>query len=366
MKDPFVTIIVLCWNSLADIADCLNSINNQTYTNFKIVIIDNCSTDGTVKYIQENYPHIKVIKLSKNYGYRRGNSIGMKSVKGDFLVICNDDIRVQMNWLDEMVRAMHDDVGLVTPLILFDQDPEIVNAAGNTLHYSGMCGPRGKNDLREMHEAPITVSAVSGCCFMVRRELLHSLGYFSTDFDRLDVGWHASFEEVDLGWRAMLRGYRIQYAPKSVMYHKYKQPEMFHSRFGAYEWGRYLIILRNYSIFSLLMLFPLLVFQEICAWGYALSKGKAHFSAKLNVMKWLVTHPQGILTMRESIQKTRLVSDYDVVRQLDSMLSLSGDGKRGKLSLAINYFFKTVSFAYFQIFIGFLRVESFLNSNKNY
>ena len=91
---------------------------------------------------------------------------------------------------------------MVTPLILLAEHKELVNSAGNTLHFSGIYGPRGKGEPKQRHEARRTLAAASGCCFMIRRDLMHRLGCFSADFDQLDVGWHASFEDVDLSWRA--------------------------------------------------------------------------------------------------------------------------------------------------------------------
>ena len=111
------------------------------------------------------------------------------------------------------VMAEDDEIGMVTPMILLAEHKELVNSAGNTLHFSGIYGPRGKGDPKQQHETRQILAAVSGCCFMIRRDLMQRLGGFSTDFDQLDVGWHASFEDVDLGWRAQLSGYRIEYVP---------------------------------------------------------------------------------------------------------------------------------------------------------
>ena len=358
MREPLVTIIILTWNSRADIDDCLNTMTVQTYSNFKILVVDSHSSDRTAEYVQKRYPLVKVMKLEKNEGYRRGNAIGAKVAEGDFVVICNDDVKVEKTWLAEMVRAMQEGVGLVTPMILVEQNHHLINAAGNTLHYSAMYGPRGKNEPREMHVLPKSVAAVSGCCFMIRRELLTQIGFFSSDFDRLDVGWHASFEDVDLGWRAMMRGYRIAYAPDSVMYHKYKQPEMFPSRFGAYEWGRYLTAFRNYSLLSLLILMPILFFQELTALGYALVNGKPYLLAKWGVMRWLLSHPRDLWQMRQHVQKLRMVPDYKIVRQMDATLSLSRSFGKGSVARAVDFIFRAGSFVYYRLFLCLLKIQS--------
>lgn len=359
MAEPLVTIIVLTWNSKEDIDDCLLSMLKQSYSNYKIMVLDSCSSDGTVEHIRINYPVVDIVALETNEGYRRGNVIGMKRAEGEFIVICNDDVEVDHNWLSAMVDEMcKSDVGIVTPLILMHHDRDVVNVAGNILHYSGIYGPRGKGELRQAHVFEKVVAAVSGCCFMIRRDLMLQLSYFSSDFDQFDPGWHASFEDVDLGWRALMAGYKIKYVPESVMYHKYKQPDMFAARFGAYEWGRYLSVVRNYHWLTLLTLTPVSVTLEIMAWIYACVKGAAYLKAKTAVMKWLITHPRDILKMRQAIQQIRVVHDYDIVKHMDSKLSIGRSP--GNIMNSLIQFISTI---YYYILLFVLKLHKLITYN---
>ena len=138
-------------------------------------------------------------------------------------------------------------------------------------------------------------------------------GAFSTDFDQLDTGYHASFEDLDLSWRARLAGYRVGYVPDSVMYHKQRPQPLVPGRFCSYEWGRYLVVLRNYGFASLLLLFPALVALELAMWVYALRKGRPWVSAKWKVMQWLLSHVSQIREMRRAVQAKRRVTDWDIV-----------------------------------------------------
>lgn len=361
MLDPSVTIIVLTWNSRQHIDDCLTTMLRQTYSDYHILVVDSCSNDGTAEHVRANYPEVEVVELSQNMGYRLGNAYGMQRAKGEYIVVCNDDVEVERSWLAEMVKVMEEDncIGIVTPLILLAEHKELVNSAGNTVHFSGMYGPRGKGEPKQRHEARRTLAAVSGCCFMIRRDLMHRLGGFSTDFDQLDVGWHASFEDVDLCWRAQMIGYRIEYVPASIMYHKYKQPDLFPSRFGAYEWGRYLTICRNYSSSTLLMLVPLLVALELMAWAYAISKGIPHVIAKARVMWWILRHPRDIWTMRQRVQAVRTKSDLEIVSHMSSILSLYQQMGGSKIAKATDIIFGLFSRFYYRALLAFLRAQSF-------
>ena len=359
MLDPSVTIIVLIWNSRRHIDSCLTTMLSQTYPNYHILVVDSHSDDGTSEYIRTNYPEVEVVELSRNMGYRRGNAYGMQCAKGDYIVVCNDDVEVERTWLAEMVKVMEEDdcIGIVTPMILLADKPALINSAGNTLHFSGMYGPRGKGEPKQRHEVRQNLAAASGCCFMIRRDLMHRLGGFSTDFDQLDTGWHASFEDVDLGWRAQMMGYRIEYVPASIMYHKYKQPDLFPSRFGAYEWGRYLTIYRNYSLSALLMLVPFILVLELMAWAYAISKGRSHVIAKARVMWWILRHPRDIRTMRQRVQALRTESDLKIVLHMNATLSLGHQLGEGKIAKAVDDAFGLVSHFYYQVLLAFLRVQ---------
>jgi GT2 family glycosyltransferase len=354
---PFVTIIVLTFNSINEIDECLSSMLRQTYPNFSILLIDSCSSDGTVEHVRTHFPKISIVELKTNEGYRRGNAFGMKVAEGDLVVVCNDDVMVESEWLRAMVDVMSDGiVGIVTPMILLADNPDVVNAAGNTLHFTGMYGPRGKNENRRLHEKQRTVAAASGCCFMVSRELLTKLNGFSTDFDIYNTGWHASFEDVDFGWRLQLLGYRIEYTPSAIMYHKYQQPDMLPTRFASYEWGRYITILRCYESVTIVLLIPLLIVIELCAWIYATSKGCDYVKAKWGVMNWIFRNIKEIMRMRQRVQAMRKVSDLEIVRRMDQELNLSGSLGSNVINRTLALIFTKVSKLYYRALVKALSI----------
>ncbi|MFN8465865.1 MAG: glycosyltransferase family 2 protein [Caldilineaceae bacterium] len=313
-----VTIIVLTWNSLRHVDSCLSSLLQQSYRDYTIHVYDSCSSDSTVEFIKSHYPQVAVTQLHENLGYRRGNALAMAQTDTDYIVVCNDDVEVEPDWLEELVRCLDGDVsiGMATPLILLADAPNRVNSAGNTLHFSGMYGPRGKGEDRTLHSTECDLAAPSGCCFIVRRAILQNIEGFSSDFDAFDTGWHASYEDVDLAWRIQLLGYRIRYVPSSVMYHHYTQPGIFPSRFGSLEWGRYITVLRNYRRFTLICLLPLLFIIECLMWVYAIGRGRPYLRAKAAVMRWLITNPESIREMRQKVQRNARVSDSQIMSRM--------------------------------------------------
>ncbi len=101
-----LSIVIICWNDLKVIDDCLRSIlcgHSSRGTLFEVIVSDNGSTDGSVEFIREHYPEIQVIENRQNLGFARGNNVGIKASKGEWVHILNPDTVVHEGALDRMV-----------------------------------------------------------------------------------------------------------------------------------------------------------------------------------------------------------------------------------------------------------------------
>jgi len=321
------SIVVIAYNAANHLDDCLGSLFRQTFPagEFEVIWVDSCSSDHSAQTIRERYPQVRVLALEHNLGYRRGINAGAALARGQHLVVLNQDTLMDREWLAQLVAAAEADpgVGIVAPKILMYDRPEIVNEAGNTLHYSGLYGSRGLGAHSSVYNRPETLATMSGCCFLIRRALWLRLGGFSEDFDQLDVGWHASYEDVDLAWRAQLLGYRVLLNPQAIMYHKYTSKGLVAGRFGSYEWGRALTLARNYQVRTLILLAPLLAAIEVGAWLYALSQGRASVAVKLRVTSWLLTHLSEVRRMRRRVQAQRAVTDRAIIERMSPRIGVA-------------------------------------------
>jgi GT2 family glycosyltransferase len=111
-NEPLVSILILNYNGLKYVDKCLASILRTNYSNFEIIFIDNASIDGSCEYVERRYGdnlHLKIIKNERNYGFAKGNNIGARYAKGDYLVFLNVDTEVEPDWLRELVRLMDSD-----------------------------------------------------------------------------------------------------------------------------------------------------------------------------------------------------------------------------------------------------------------
>jgi hypothetical protein len=321
------SIIIIAHNAAGHLDDCLGSLFRQTFPagEFEVIWVDSRSTDGSAATVRERYPAVRLLELGENLGYRRGTNAGAALARGRYLVVLNQDTRLDREWLARLVSAAEADsgVGIVAPKILMFDQPETVNEAGNTLHFSGLYGSRGLGEPSSAYDRPETLATMAGCSFLIRRALWRRLEGFSDDFDQLDIGWHSSYEDVDLAWRAQLLGFRVVFEPRAVMYHKYTSKGLADFRFGSYEWGRALVVARNYHLHTLILLSPLLAAIEAGSWLYALAKGRSSLEAKSRATGWLLTHPGALRRMRRRVQAERALPDRPIIERMSPRIGVT-------------------------------------------
>ncbi len=101
-----LSIVILCWNDLKVIADCLQSIYSATHKiRFEVIVSDNGSTDGSVEFIRKNYPQVRLIENGRNLRFAKANNVGIKASSGKFVLILNPDTIIHDRALDEVVAA---------------------------------------------------------------------------------------------------------------------------------------------------------------------------------------------------------------------------------------------------------------------
>lgn len=120
-----VAIIIVNWNGLKFLKDCLESVYKQTYTNFDVYFVDNGSVDDSVDFVFKNFPKVKIIKLEKNTGFAYANNIGINKAFEDdsvsYILTLNNDTKVDKNFIFNLVSCINTDktIGSVAPKIKF-------------------------------------------------------------------------------------------------------------------------------------------------------------------------------------------------------------------------------------------------------
>ena len=87
-----LSVVILCWNDLKVISDCLASIFAQTHsTEFEVIVSDNGSTDGSIEFIRKEFPRVRLIENGRNLRFAKGNNVGIQASQGEYVLILNPD-----------------------------------------------------------------------------------------------------------------------------------------------------------------------------------------------------------------------------------------------------------------------------------
>jgi len=288
-----VAIIIVNWNGIRFLENCLNSVYNQTYQNFDVYFVDNGSKDGSVVFVRKNFPKIKIIELDHNTGFAKGNNEGIneafKDQEVEYIVCLNNDTIVDKNWLEELVKTAEKDVkiGSVSSKAYFDDKITIQNA-GLEFHKTiqtnkkgGISVGFGLND----KEAPelsndIEIFAAGGVAPLYKREVLESL--LKRDKEVFDEDFFAYVEDFDLGFRIRGLGYKSFLSANAKLIHLHSKTSGVASPFKTYYCERNIILaaIKNLPLFDLL-LFP---FRSIrLKFSYLFNKNESVEKLKGNV-----------------------------------------------------------------------------------
>lgn len=224
MRYPKVSIIIVNWNGRRYLNECLTSVFHQTYPNYDVILVDNGSTDGSVEFVRKNCPKVKTIKLDRNYGFARGNNVGIEEALKDknvkSIVSLNNDTKVDKNWLSELVKVAesNEKIGMCVPKILKMDNPAIIDSTGGILKLGLKLGfivtNRGCGEVdKGQYDEKLDIMGIGGASGLYKREMLEEIGLF-------DESFFTYCEETELSWRANKKGWKARYVPASVVYHK--------------------------------------------------------------------------------------------------------------------------------------------------
>lgn len=310
-----VSIIIVNWNGINHLKKCLPSLNKITYKNYEVIIVDNGSHDDSVKYIENNFKKIKIVKCKKNLGFAGGNNKGLPHASGDFILLLNNDTFVTKNFVTELVAEISKDeqIGVVQGKLISMEQNERLDSVGAFLTNTGFLYHYGylQKNIKK-YDRSIYLYTAKGACMLIRKEVIKKVGLFDNDF-------FAYFEETDFCHRVWLAGYKIKYAPKSVIQHKiggtsntmrsaFIQFHSFKNRINSY--------IKNLGAIELIIILPQhLLLCELAAFSFLLLRKPGHFLAINKAIFWNLQNMSSTLRKREHVQKRiRLKTDREIMR----------------------------------------------------
>ncbi|MBW0000516.1 MAG: glycosyltransferase family 2 protein [Verrucomicrobia bacterium] len=223
-----LSIVIICWNDLKVIANCVNSIFQQTKKiDFEVIVSDNGSADGSVEYLREHFPEVRIVENGANLGFAKGNNAGIREARGQYILILNPDTVILDHALEKLVAFAdtHPEAGAFGCRVL-NPDGSFQNPARPIPTVSGYLVSalylRRLGRISEAFASDVyqgwaghserTIGFQSGCCILFRGELLKRLGGF-------DERFFYHFEETDLCFRVWKSGSSILFYPGAEITH---------------------------------------------------------------------------------------------------------------------------------------------------
>jgi len=217
---PLVYIILVNWNGMRDTLECLQSLEQVSYSKFKILVVDNASSDGSVEEISKQYPKVEFICNKENLRFAGGNNVGIEYAlkqKAEYVLLLNNDTTVEKNFLSELVNAFENNanVGIAGAKIFYFSDKKRIWYAGGRVNLkTGITSHRGIRHIdNEQFNKTEETDYITGCCMLLKREVIDEVGM-------LDESYFIYGEDADWCLRAKKVGYKLLYVPSAIVYHK--------------------------------------------------------------------------------------------------------------------------------------------------
>ncbi len=220
VSSPLAYIILVNWNGRDVTLDCLRSLAHVGYPRFKILVVDNASSDGSVESVRAEFPHVEILPLPENRRFAGGNNAGIRYALdrgADLLLLLNNDTTVEGAFLDHLVNVFQTEpaAGMVAPKIYYHDQPETIWYAGGRISF--WTGTMRHIGIREQdhgqHDSTADTGYATGCCVLTGRNVVERIGL-------LDESYFMYGEDADWSLRARQAGYRVIYEPKSRVWHK--------------------------------------------------------------------------------------------------------------------------------------------------
>lgn len=206
------TIVIPNYNGMQFLEPCVNSLRRQTYQNFRLLVVDNGSTDGSGKWLKEQ--GIETIFLEENTGFSGAVNTGIRASDTPYVLLLNNDVRVDEYFVAELVRAIgrSEKIFSVSSRMIQMYHPELMDDAGDMYTVLGWAYQRGVgHETRRYNRSCRVFSACAGAA-IYRREVFEKIGLF-------DEMHFAYLEDIDVGYRARIFGYDSVYCPAAVVWH---------------------------------------------------------------------------------------------------------------------------------------------------
>lgn len=311
MAEPNVTAVIVNYRSGDDLDACLPALLEDRDHLARVVVVDNASGDDSSQPVEAHAKQddrVELILSQVNLGLAGAVNLVLPTVDTPYLAVLNPDATPSPDWLPPLVSQLddHPDHGVACPLVLIETTGR-VNSAGQHVHVTGLGFNRYLHrDPSDVPAQPHPVGGLHGAAFLIRTELLRTLG----GWDDTGFLYH---EDVALSWDALLLGSEIICVPASRVEHDYHL-SMYPEKLFLLERNRLGLLLTHLSMGRLLVISPALLLTEVMVWGLSLLRGPRFLSAKARAYRDLWRR-RGLIRERRRMVRGRPVYDSSALRR---------------------------------------------------
>jgi len=314
--------VIVNFNGKHLLAECLDSLKEQTLNGFEVILVDNASSDGSVEYVRTHYPEVRIVETGKNLGYGGGNNAGIAVAQGKYIFLLNNDTKVDPRCLSALFDSAEreSDAGMWACRIMNYYERSVIDNTGLLMYRDGIARGRGRLETYHgQYDDTVEVFFPSGCAGLYRKSMLDRIGTFDEDL-------FLYLDDVDIGLRARWAGWRCRYVSEAVVYHKYSATTEPYSPLKAYlvERNRIWVVLKYFPLYMLIMSFWYsLIRYFVQAYGIAVGKGAgsrltqegSFFTGVAVLVKAYfvgLRHIKSILRKRKDVKKITKVSTREI------------------------------------------------------
>lgn len=285
-----VAVIIPNYNGQKYLTDCLKSLRKQTYRGFKVIMVDNGSTDGSISLVQRDFPEVEVIALPDNTGFANAVNVGIKATQAEYVFLLNNDTICEEGAIAALVSVLDKKPAVfsVQAKMLQIKEPHLIDDAGDYYCALGWAFAPSKDKDNSKYSKRINVTSACAGAAMYRRQVFEEIGYF-------DEEHFCYLEDVDVGYRARLYGYSNVMEPGAIVYHVGSASSG--SRHNAFKVeltaaNNLYLIYKNMNALQIIINLPLFLTGVIIKHVFYMKKGlgKAHLKGLSKGFSKIITN----------------------------------------------------------------------------
>lgn len=300
--NPRVSAVVLSYQDEPWLERSVHALLASENVDIDVVLVDNGCTDGAVERLRGT-AGLQIVGEGENIGFSPGCNFGVSFAGGDYLVMANGDLVVEPDALSRLVAVVSDpSIGIAGGSIRLNEDMDILNSAGNAIHFLGFSWVGGFGEPAETHAIEQDVAGAMAALVMLRREVWELL-------DGYEPRYFAFHEDADMSWRCWQRGLRVHYVPDAIGKHRYEFDRVSNKMYLV-ERNRLIFLLTCWDSRTLWLLSPLIAASEVAMALIGLRSG--WLGEKVHGWGWLLSHRRWLLERRREVQRLRMVGDKEL------------------------------------------------------